>query len=257
MLHIDCLLAFDFLALARAVLNACPAACAVFRSYLNCKLHALEVFALGINALECLRCVFQIVFFVCLNANSRMRTHQRTLAALNTQFRLPYRDVHSNIAFLIFGCSCGEFPVHRHLAHWHAVALAGENRCKHFLNEFRCVVRYNLRHLFLACCIRGHVNLLNAVYSSIYCIRVHLNDFFALLAVSLLDSVFDCINRFFSRYNFADLEECCLHYDVDSRTEPELLCNADSVDYVEIKLLVYNLLLHLLGQCAPYIRGIM
>ena len=63
----------------------------------------------------------------------------------------------------------------------------------------------------------GNFNFKNLIERGIDGGVVHVDDFFALFAVGLLDSVFDCCYRLIDPNDVADLEKRRLHDDVDSR----------------------------------------
>jgi len=79
------------------------------------ELAALELFAHGINALECFRRGGKVVPADDLHADRGMRADQGTLTALDTGGGIPQWNLNCNVAFFILGGGGGPGSIARHL----------------------------------------------------------------------------------------------------------------------------------------------
>src|SRR6185369_7936559 len=98
----------------------------------------------------------------------------------------------------------------------------GHDDARNILDEFGSLAGDGSSHLQLAGCLGRDLDFVEVVQSGIYGLVVHLQDLFACLAVGFLDGVLDGGYGILERYDLGNLEECCLHDDVDAGAEADL-----------------------------------
>ena len=186
-----------------------------------------------------------------------MRTYIGTDITLDTVFRIPYRNVNCDTAFLICrrtGRSLSVFvflnnryrnsvtflSVYRNLDVVYEInnifSVSGCNLCKTLILS-----------IFPAC---RNVNLNYSCCSGVDCIVVHLYDLVTLLAVGCLCSSLHQLDGSFLRNNSCQFEECRLKYGVDTSAKSDFLTNLDTVDGIELDIVFSNVSLNLSRQMS-------
>ena len=176
-----------------------------------------------------------------------MGTNKGTLVALNAILRDPHRHVDGNASFLVLGCRRGEDAVGRYGAHREFVALLGQHG-PHDLGHELGFVFFKVGFLTGRGPVIRDLDFLQGAHSSVHGSLVHLNDLFALLAVSLLNGLFDVPEGLFRRNDIGDLEEGRLHDHVDAAAQTQVRGDLHGIDVVELDFFLCEGSLHGVGQ---------
>ena len=144
MIHIDSLLLRIGLVLRRTGGNADTAAGAVFRRQLQDKFLAGKFLAFVVGALQGCRRISE--FFVRRNfhTDNPVRTNNGAFAALDTGFRIPYRNFGRDTALFVLRRRCRPGSV-RHVGksgNRQFFAASGNNFARNFLDKFRSIRRH-------------------------------------------------------------------------------------------------------------------
>ena len=99
--------------------------------------------------------------------------------------------------------------------------------------------------VFPAC---RHFNLNYSGCSGVNSVIVHLYDLIALLAVSCLCSSFHQLDRTLFWNDSSQFEECRLKHRIDTSSESDFFTNLDTVDGVELNVVLCDISLHLSWQ---------
>ena len=136
-LHHKGLFTLDSLVASRADLCAQSTTGAVFRSNLDSPLVTLEVRSLVVGALECFRSVLEQFTVVNLGTNGCVRADDAAFTTLDTQVRVPDRNIHGNIA--LFPLSRTERPctINRENGNRQILAVVRHHRGGNGLDEIR------------------------------------------------------------------------------------------------------------------------
>ncbi len=223
---------------------------AILRSNLQGELLACQVLALGVTGLEGCRSALQIGLFVDLHTDRCVRTNERADTTLNAELLFPGRDVNGDVPLLDARSAGREGSVSRHRRQRQLVTEAIDDRAEGLLHGFAATGPLADLHLDSAVS-SANGNFLDILEGSVNRLLVHVDNLLTRLAVGLDDRILDFGNRSLQRDNAGDLEESGLHDDVDAGTEAELLAEMNTVDDVELQLLVDDLLLHRFRQFTP------
>jgi len=119
---------------------------------------------------------------------------------------------------------------------WKIIAFTSVHRLYDILNEiwnFFCFCNFWINSV---CPFSRNSNFNSAIYTSIYCCVVHVNDSFTLLTVGFKNSFFHVFNSIFDWNNVCQFEECSLKYRVCTVTKTDFSCDLCSVDCVEFNV---------------------
>ena len=179
-----------------------------------------------------------------------------TSVTLDTIFRIPYRDIYCDATFLISSRTgwCGTIHIlfecrYRQVVSFLCVycvldgiyeinnvfSLAGNIFCDDvfFCCALPAIRNGDLNHLFCTC-IDG--------------IIVHLHDGITLTSVSSLCSSLHQIDSLLFRNNVCQFEECRLKNGVDTLSQTDLFTDLDTVDHIELDVVVCDKALNLSGK---------
>ncbi len=249
--HIDRLVLRIFLALDRAIVNTSATTGTILRGHLQGELLAFEPFATGIAGLESCRRSLQLIRIIDRHANSGMGAHKGAKTALYTQLRIPHRNIHCDVALFVLGGIGGKGTVGRHGRHGQLVAEPGDNLGGDVLDELGSLAFDSFLHGDGAVGRSRHRHLLNMLQSRVNSLVVHGHDLFAGFAVALGDRCPDLGYRLVLRYNPGNRKKAGLHDDIDTSAKADLATQANTINYIELKLFCDNFLLHLKGQLSP------
>ena len=107
-------LGFRMLFTGRAHLDAYATAGTVFGRHLDGEFLAREILPLRIDGLESLGSAVEVFRVVDFRPDGGVRTDKRTASALNTERRVPLRDIQGNVALLVAGRTGGPGAVVGH-----------------------------------------------------------------------------------------------------------------------------------------------
>ena len=121
------------------------------------------------------------------------------------------------------------------------------NEVKNFFLSF-CSCFCN--NVFFCCVFPAFWNLdFNHLFcTSVDCIVVHLNDCITLTSVCCFCSSLHKVDSLFFRNDVSQFEECRLKYSVDTLSKSDLFTDLDTIDYVELDVVVSNVALNLSWQ---------
>ena len=230
----------------RTVVDAGATAGAVFDGNLQGELSITHVLATCRAGFEGLRRAGKILIVIDLHADRSVRADERTDAALDAEVFVPDRSFYGDVAFFIHGGTGREGPVNRHCRNRQAVTEAVDDRAEGVLDGVRSAVPLADRHFDCAVGAGRNSDFLNVLQGDIDGLVVHVEDFFASLAVGFDDGILDLPYGLLLRDDVGDLEESGLHDDVDAGTETDLVAELDAIDNEELKLFVDDCLLNLL-----------
>src|SRR5664280_2851159 len=124
-----------------------------------------------------------------------MRAGESTFVALNADARVPHRYFKCDIS--LFPLSRGRRPgaVDRECANREQISLSSENCCRHTLHEVRRFCRNQWGSLMVIIYAARHTQLLHIGDGLVDRCHVLAHEFSALLAVSVLDSSLNFVDR--------------------------------------------------------------
>ena len=96
---------------------------------------------LAVHRFEGLRGLRQELLVVDLVADDGVRADEDALAALDAQVGFPDRDFQGDVALFPLGGAGGEGAVHGHGGDRDVIAIEGDHRAKHVLDEIGCFLR--------------------------------------------------------------------------------------------------------------------
>ena len=180
-----------------------------------------------------------------------MGAYQRTLGALDASIGVPLRNLGCDIPLFVLGRRRGKSTVIRHKRYRNLVAAVCNKFSSKLLHKLGSIIGNHRWLLDFTGGLVGIIYLLDALDGFINRLVVHLNDFFALLAISLFHRFLYLFSSLFLRYYTRNNKECSLHYNIYTRSEPDFMTELDTINHVKIELLFNNLLLNLDGYLIP------
>ena len=185
-----------------------------------------------------------------------MRTNVCTPVTLDTVLRFPYRDVYRDTTSLVCGRSGRSGTIY-------IILESRYRKCISFLcvylrldilNEIYnvCSAALNFR-CEQAFVLAGLPGFRNFYFVYLFCsgvngVVVHLYDLVALSSVGSLRSLLHQVDGFLLRNDGGQLEECGLQYGVDTSAKSDLLTDLDTVDGVELDVVVGDVSFYLSRQ---------
>ena len=195
-LHVDGLVFGTGLVLGRTHLNTERTTRTIFGCDLNGEFVAFEVRSFEVRALEGFGGVVEVFGVVHLGPNGCVRTDKGALVALNTDARIPNRNLQRQVTLLPLGGSDGPRSINRKSADRKLISLVRQHHPNHISNKFRRHIGDGGRHRDLGGGLRRHLNFMHVSYGVIHCSKVALHDLHASLGIGLLDGLFDLVDRF-------------------------------------------------------------
>ena len=183
-----------------------------------------------------------------------MGAHERALVALDAVFLDPVRDVDGHAALFVLRGGGGEGAVFGEGGNRLFVALLGQYGPDDLV-EILGLVGRGLGGVGGAGPGGRHLDLDQPVHGHVHGVDVHLDDFFALLAVGLLDGVLKQADGLLDGQHAGQLEKGGLHHHVDARAEAGLGADGHGVDVVDLELLVRDGAQHVPGQVGFEVLG--
>ena len=239
------------LALGRADVRAERTARTVVRGNLDDEFLSLPVRMLGIQAFKPFRSVCKSIRREEFATDNRVRADGGTLAALDAEGRIPFRQIQGQIAFFVLGRSVRECAVHGHLADRDAVAFTAHHLAKDVLYVVRSVRGHGGRNGVSVYSFSGCVHLVQVFQRGVHGGDVFVHHFLALLGVGFGNGLLDVADGFIRGNHAGQLEEAGLHNHIDAAAHARFAGHGKSVNRVELDVLVQNLLLHAGGQRVP------
>ncbi len=181
-----------------------------------------------------------------------MRAYESAVAALDADFRIPDGDRQRDVALFPLRRGTRECAVVRERAHRQFVTTPGHDFGGDFLHEFRSVRRNDRRHLDLAGGLRRNLDFLEVRQGVVHGGEVLLDDLFTLLAVGLLDCLFDLLDGLIARQHAGNREEAGLHDRIHAGAHTRVFSDLIAVNHVELELLINDLLLHRPRDFIPH-----
>jgi len=177
-----------------------------------------------------------------------VRADIRTTVTLDTVLRIPYRDIYCNTTLLISrgAAGCGTVYVILECGYGQAVTFLCVYLCLNVIYEV-----YNVAAAILSMC---------EVQSLVSCIlpalrNSNLNnllsacvDSVTLSAIGSLCSSLHQLDSLLLRNDVRQLEECRLQNGVDTSAQSDLLTNLDTINYIELDVVVCDKALYLARQ---------
>ena len=198
---------------------------------------------LGSKALWC-----SILFLIsCENwTNCSMWANKCALITLNTLGNIPFRNVNCNTALLVSSSAGweGTICMGSHLLNSNLVTLLTVNWLQNLLN-----VSWNIRLAFflgILCIspVSRNIYKMKCINTGINSAIVHIYDILALLAVRSYNSILQIANSLLKWNNISQLEECRLHYHIETSAKAQILSDFNSVYSVEFNIVLGNVALH-------------
>ena len=186
-----------------------------------------------------------------------MRTYICTAVTLDTVLRFPYRDIHCDTTFLVCRRSgrCRAVYIVVKCRYRKSISFLSIYLSLDILNEidnvFSSVLVYlRSRKSFVSSVLPALRNsyfydLLSACIDRVI---VHLNDLVALSSVSSLSSSLHQVDCFLLRNDSGKFEECRLKDSIDTSAKSDLLTDLDTIDRVELDVVVCNICFNLSRQ---------
>ena len=185
----------------------------------------------------------------------RVRADERAAVALDAVVHNPFGDADRYAAFLELGRAGGNDAVGRECGDGQFVAfLRGDGRDEGLvilvIGDGQGVrTRRGGRPAF------GIVDLFEVGDGVVDAVAVHLDDRVALLAVRLLDGFLHILLGVGVGDDVGEFEECRLHDGVDALGRAEFGDDVQTVEGVELDVLLRNLVLHLCGELLVHLVG--
>ena len=173
--------------------------------------------------------------------DSCMRTYEGALVTADTFFSIPARYEHGNATFFFCTRTGRPTAIFKSIVctNRQVIAFQGIDRNSKISKELRMVRKIN-RFILCICPGSGNVDFNDSFEALIDGSIVHVDDLLAFLAIGMYDRFFQFINSQIKRNNFGQFEEGRLHDHIDTAAETQILCNADSVDNIEIYVVLGN-----------------
>ena len=254
-LKVDRLLAFDFLVLRRADVGAHTATGAVVGSDLNREFLTGEFFRFGVDGFEAFGSALRGI--VNFDTNRGVRTDERAVAALDTDVRIPDRNIDRDRALFVLRRARGERAVRggEHVFDGEFFAAIAEDFAQDVLDEFRSVAVDARFAMEGGGNFRRNRDFLERVERGVDRLEVLFDDFGTLLAVDLLDTGLNALDTFVDGHEVAELEEAGFHDGVDATAHAGVLRDGDGVDDVELQFLGDDILLQFDREVIPNFVG--
>ena len=174
-----------------------------------------------------------------------MRADDGALVTLDTLGSIPYRNVYCCTTLLVSSCALRESTVFHtnECGYGELVTFLSVHYVNDLLDELRNSLLLN--RLILSCLpgIRN-VNFNNCVNACVDSSIVHLNDIVTLLTVRLESCLLHVVNSLVNRKDAGKLEECGLADCVDSSAEADLLSLSNSIESIELDVVISDVTLH-------------
>ena len=238
---------------ARAYLSAGTAAGAVQGGNGHNKLHA--GYAGHILGLSALGSGGQLVGGHSHRTDNGMGTYIRAEVALNTVLRIPLRNVYRDTALFKGGRALRSGAVHmRHKGgNRQLVALIGVDRVQHVVDILLQILSVGGNQLLLVAGAGvlpggGNLYLMNVADASFDGGVVHGDDLLALLGIGLGGGVLHILNGVSLGNDVGDFKERGLENGIDAASQTDFLTDLDTVDGIQVNIVVGDELLHLAGQ---------
>ena len=218
------------------------------RAVQRADLHA-ELCSLHTDCRFCGECFGQSCVFVNQNGTDNcMGASHGALCALNTLVHLPRGKVDGNATFFVLCSCCGHNAAFVECRNGKAVALLFQNRTYKFFKVL--AVR-----LFGQCCafgggspFCGNLHLVQTCNCAVDSGKVSVDNLLSFFAVGLDYRLFHVFFRLFVGDDVGKFEECRLHYHVCGFCRTCFQSNVQTVNGVELQMLLRNLVLHVSGQ---------
>jgi len=186
-----------------------------------------------------------------------VRADQRTLAALDTERRIPNRDLQRQVAFLPLRGGSRPCAVHREGRNRQAFAITSNDLCGDIFDERGRLVRDGRLHPDVAGDLVRVMDLVKVRERVIHSSKVLLYHDLAALAIGVANGLLDSFDCFVSGQHAGDRKEAGLHDGVDAAAHAGRPCNAHCIDDIESELLGDDLFLHLPREMIPdFVRSI-
>ena len=175
-----------------------------------------------------------------------MRADKGTLVTLNALVYIPLRNINSNTALLIGRSTYRECTISMglHLSNCNLITLLAVNRILNLSNVIWQVMIFLYLSIHSGCPISRNIYQMQRIDTSINCAIVHINDILALLAIGSNNSILKITYSLLQRNNISQLEECGLHYHVETSAEAKVLSNLYCINGVELDIVLSNVALH-------------
>ena len=184
-----------------------------------------------------------------------VRADHGTEVTLDTICEVPFGNVNSDAALLISSGALGQSAVHgvHEGGDRQLVALLCVDRNEDIVDELDQLgsVTGGNMSLRVVCAVLpclGNLNLNDSANTGIDSIVVHLDNGFALLAVGLGSRILHELDSILDRDNAGEFEERCLQNGIHTAAQTDFLTDLDSVDGVELDVVVCDVLLDLAGE---------
>ena len=182
-----------------------------------------------------------------------MRTYIGTLVTLDTVVSDPFGNVDRNATFFVSGCaqrSCTIFSACEYGCR-QQIAFQSVHRYHQFFYEFG---QYFFDCFFIYCFVfsvfpfSGNVNFYQTAQTCVNSSVVHVNNFFTFFAVGFYDRSFHVANSVINGDDVSQFEECGLQDSVCFVTQTDFFTDFDSVDCVEVDIVISDIFFHVSGQ---------
>ncbi len=184
-----------------------------------------------------------------------MRAHDRALAAIDAQVRLPDRDLGRHGALLDVRGAGGERAIGRQRADGQQVAFARQHPGGHSLDEVGDLARHGRPAMLGGRHGRADGHGEQMSQRRVDRVDVALHDQITALAVGRRDRILQMGDRLIGRQHVGEREEARLHDRVDPPGETRRLGHRGRVDRVEMQAALDHDLLRLDRQAVPDLLG--
>ena len=200
------------------------------------------------------RCICQLFRGHHQRANNRMRANIRAEVTLNAVVGVPLRNINRNTALFIsstalrYGTICIILKVSNcQLAA--AERIYGVKNILYIANQLRAVTLNFLLVVCVRCILPAlrHFHFVEAIHTAVNRSMVHSNNLVTLLAVRLGCSSLHEFNSLLNWNNVRDFKERSLQNGVNAAAEAKLFTNLNTVNGVEVNIILCDISLHFAG----------